>query len=115
LELPPLLKTWQQLQTHPYKEGFLAAADKEYKALKAKGTFEVVEIKDIGKAYIIPNIWVYTYKFDIDDFLDRYKARLMVRGDLTRSIYEDTYIATLAVCIFRALIVITAYFNLDLY
>jgi hypothetical protein len=55
-ELPPLPKTWQQLQTYPYKEGFLAAADKEYKALKAKGTFEVIKIKDIGKAYIILNI-----------------------------------------------------------
>jgi hypothetical protein len=32
--------------------------------------FEVVEIKDIGKAYIIPNMWVYIYKFDMDDFLD---------------------------------------------
>jgi hypothetical protein len=31
-------------------------ADKEYKALKAKGTFKVVKIKDIKKAYIIPNI-----------------------------------------------------------
>jgi hypothetical protein len=30
--------------------------DKEYKALKAKGTFKVVKIKDIRKAYIIPNI-----------------------------------------------------------
>jgi hypothetical protein len=30
--------------------------DKEYKALKAKGMFKVVEIKDIGKAYIILNI-----------------------------------------------------------
>jgi hypothetical protein len=44
--------------------------DKEYKALKAKGIFKVVEIKDIGKAYIILNIWVYIYKFDMDDFLD---------------------------------------------
>jgi hypothetical protein len=77
--------------------------------------FEVVEIKDIGKAYIVPNIWVYIYKFDIDDFLDRYKARLIVQGNLTCSIYKDTYIATLVARIFRALITITAYFNLDLY
>jgi hypothetical protein len=77
--------------------------------------FEVVEIKDIGKAYIILNMWVYIYKFDMNDFLDRYKARLVVRGNLTRFVYEDTYIATLVARIFRALIAITAYFNLDLY
>jgi hypothetical protein len=51
----------------------------------------------------------------MDDFLDQYKARLVVRGDLTRSIYEDTYAATLVACIFCALIAIAAYFDLDLY
>jgi hypothetical protein len=83
--------------------------------LLAKGTFEEVAIKDTKKAYIIPNIWVYTYKCDTDGFLERYKARLVIRGDLTRSIYEDTYTATLASRVFQCLIAITAYFGLELY
>ena len=65
--------------------------------LLAKGTFEEVAIKDTNNAYIIPNIWVYIYKLDINGFLERYKARLVIRGDLTRSIYEDMYAATLAI------------------
>ena len=63
----------------------------------AKGTFKEIVIKDINNAYIILNIWVYIYKLNINGFLERYKARLVIRGDLTRSIYEDIYIATLAI------------------
>jgi hypothetical protein len=46
--------------------------------LLAKGTFEEVAIKDTNNAYIIPNMWVYTYKLDTDGFLERYKARLVI-------------------------------------
>jgi hypothetical protein len=73
------------------------AAREEYSSLLAKGTFKEVAIKDTNNAYIIPNIWVYTYKLDTNGFLERYKARLVIRGDLTRSIYKDIYIATLAI------------------
>ena len=65
--------------------------------LLAKGIFEEVVIKDTNNAYIIPNIWVYIYKLDTNGFLERYKARLVIRGDLTRSIYEDMYAVTLAI------------------
>jgi hypothetical protein len=114
-ELPPPPKNAHQLKTHPHKEGFILAAQKEYDSLQAKGTFEEVAIKDTNNAYIIPNMWVYTYKLDTDGFLERYKARLVIRGDLTRSIYEDTYAATLAIRVFRCLIAIAAYFGMELY
>jgi hypothetical protein len=113
LPLPP--KNARQLETHPHKEGFILAAQKEYDSLLAKGTFEEMAIKDTNNAYIIPNMWVYTYKFDTDGFLERYKARLVIRGDLTRSIYEDTYAATLASRVFQCLIAIAAFFGLELY
>ena len=114
-ELPSPPKNAHQLEAHPHKEGFIQAAQKEYDSLLAKGTFEEVAIKDTNSAYIIPNMWVYTYKFDTDGFLERYKARLVIRGDLTRSIYEDTYAATLASRVFRCLIAISAFFGLELY
>jgi hypothetical protein len=114
-ELPPPPKNAHQLENHPHKEGFIIAAQKEYDSLLAKGTFEEVAIKETNNAYIIPNMWVYTYKLDTDGFLERYKARLVIRGDLTRSIYEDTYAATLASRVFRCLIAIAAFFSLELY
>ncbi|PQM43552.1 hypothetical protein VC83_09679 [Pseudogymnoascus destructans] len=59
-------------------------------------------------------MWVFTYKFDNSGFLVKYKARLVVRGDLQRySIHDETYAATLASRTFRALMAITAYFDLD--
>ena len=59
-------------------------------------------------------MWVFTYKFDTDDYLDRYKARLVLRGDLVRYTDEDTYAATLAARVLRALLAIAAYFGLEL-
>jgi hypothetical protein len=46
-------------------------------------------------------MWVFTYKFDEDGYLLKYKARLVVRGDLQEQ-YGDTYAATLAARLFRA-------------
>ena len=60
-------------------------------------------------------MWVFTYKFNSENILDKYKARLVVRGDLQRySQHEDNYAATLAARIFRALMAIAAYFDLEM-
>lgn len=61
---------------------------------------------------IIPLIWVFTYKFDTEGYLLKFKARLCVRGDL-QFIERDTFAATLAGKSFRSLIAITAAFDLD--
>jgi hypothetical protein len=58
-------------------------------------------------------MWVFTYKFDEDGYLYRFKARLVVRGDLQQP-YGDTYAATLAARTFRALIAIANQFGLEL-
>jgi len=39
----------------------------------------------------------------------------MIRGDLTRFIYEDTYTTTFITRVFQCLIVITARFKLELF
>jgi hypothetical protein len=60
-------------------------------------------------------MWVFSYKLDKDGFVIKYKARLVIRGDLQVSQFKDTYIATLAARVFKALIAIVAFFNLDIY
>lgn len=55
---------------------------------------------------------MFKYKFDSEGFLTKYKARICVRGDL-QTTAEDTYAATLAIRIFRALMAIAAYFNME--
>ena len=56
-------------------------------------------------------MWVFTYKFDKDGYLLKYKARLVVRGDLQAQ-YGDTYAATLAARLFRALMALACAFSL---
>jgi hypothetical protein len=42
-------------------------------------------------------MWVFTYKFDDNGYLIKYKARLVIKGDLQcYSIHNETYAATLA-------------------
>ena len=57
-------------------------------------------------------MWVFTYKFDSDGYLTKYKARLVARGDL-QTTEEETYAATLAAQNFRALMAIVAAFDLE--
>ena len=56
---------------------------------------------------------MFKYKFDEEGYLLKYKARICVRGDLQHTT-EETHAATLAVKIFRALMAIATYFNLEI-
>ena len=55
---------------------------------------------------------MFKYKLNNKGFLTKYKARLCVRGDLQQT-EQDTYAATLAARVFRALIAIVTAFNLE--
>ena len=110
-QLPPLPRTWQEMLKHPHKDGFLAAADKEYKDLERRGTFKVVKKTQATKT--LPVMWVFDYKFDMNGYLAKQKARLCVRGDLQPWTNQDTYAATLAARTFRALMAVTAAFDLE--
>jgi hypothetical protein len=112
-ELPAAPKYWNQLQTHPHRLGFKAAAEKEITDLRKQDTFQSIQDSSV-RSFVIPLMWVFTYKFDDNGYLVKYKARLVVRGDLQRySIHDETYAATLASKTFQALMAITAYFDLD--
>jgi len=64
----------------------------------------------------LPVIWIFTYKFDKDGYLERFKARLCVRGDLQQdSLYKDNCAATLAGKLFRAIMAIAAAFDLEIW
>ena len=69
-------------------------------------------LKDTQKDIPLPLMWVFTYKFDQDSYLLKYKARLVARGDL-QSTEEETYAATLAVQTFRAIMALTAAFDME--
>jgi hypothetical protein len=47
---------------HPHKEGFLAAAQKEYTEVDERHTWKAVPRPQ--KTQVNPLMWVFTYKFD---------------------------------------------------
>jgi len=109
--LPPPPRTWKELQSHKYGPEFKEAANKEYQSVSNRGTFEIVrKTPDIK---VIPLTWVFTYKLDTDGYLTKFKARICVRGDLQPRTDKDTYAATLAARTFRALMAITAAYDLE--
>jgi hypothetical protein len=80
--------------------------------LEKRGTFILVE-KRPGQART-PLTWVFKYKFDTNGYMEKFKARLCFRGDLQMT-HRDTYAATLAARTFRALMAISAAFDLDIW
>lgn len=114
-QLPAPPNHWGQLKHHRHEEGFLRAAAKEFQDLERKGTFEPVLEKTAAKAFVLLVKWVFTYKLDEDSYLLKYKARLVVRGDLQKnSMFSETYAATLAARIFRFLMALACYFDLEM-
>jgi hypothetical protein len=113
-DLPPPPKSIKELAKHPYGKELYQAALTEWNNLQNQETFKKCPVTGIS-LYILPLMWVFTYKLDEDGFLVSFKARLVVRGDLQVSQFKDTYAATLAARVFRALMAIIAYFNLDIY
>jgi hypothetical protein len=113
-QLPEPPQFYQQLNSHPYGDQFRAAANTEYRSVWAKGCFAKTSLRDAeADAEVLPLMWVFTYKIDADGYLSKFKARIVIRGDL-QQLYGDTYAATLAARSFRALLTIANQFGLEL-
>jgi hypothetical protein len=97
-----------------HKQGFIAAMQREISDVKRKDTYKTITWKEFNARdnEVLPLLWVFKYKFDSGGYLIKYKARICVRGDL-QTTAADTCAATLAIRIFRALMSIAAYFNME--
>jgi hypothetical protein len=91
--LPIEPKNWRQMLKHPYATEFKQAAQSEYDALVKRSTFTPI-LRSTIQTNVLPLLWVFTYKFDTDGYLLKFKARICVRGDL-QATDQDTYAATL--------------------
>lgn len=109
-QLPPPPTSWRALLKHPHAEGFKHAAKLEYEALKSKDTFKIIRRPPHSNP--LPLKWVFLYKFNQEGYLVKYKARICVRGDLQPISLQETYAATLAFRVFRALMALAAAFGL---
>ncbi|KAI1005488.1 hypothetical protein K3495_g2735 [Podosphaera aphanis] len=94
-DLPPLPENWYQVLKHPHREGFAAAARLEFNTLKRQETFKEIPEKEANTKPI------------------PVKARMVIRGDLQIPSEKDTYAITLAIRMYRAVLSIVAYFDLE--
>jgi hypothetical protein len=99
---------WKQMLRHRFFQKFQIAAQKEFFELKKLDTFSWVKKANQSR---ISLIWVFKYKFNIDDYLKKFKTRLCVRNDLQWT-NQNTYATTFAAKTFRALMIISTAFNL---
>lgn len=110
-ELPPALKSWREMLNHKYAAEFKAAVHTEIRGLTSKHTWDEVRIsKSIQR---LPTMWLFGYKDDPDGFVTRFKARLVVRGDLQAVSQEEVKAITAAYRTFRLLCALIAAFDLN--
>ncbi len=102
---------WRQMLRHRFSQKFQIAAQKEFSELEKRKTFFWVKKSNQSRILLT---WVFKYKFDIDDYLKKFKTRLCVRDDL-QSIDQNTYATTLAAKTFRVLMIISTAFDLKIW
>ena len=108
--MSPSSALWHTLIKHPHAEGFRQAAKLEYEALQVKDTFKMIQQPPNVNLLLLK--WVFTYKFNKEGYLTKYKACICMKGDCQPISIQETYAAMLAFRVFRALMALTAAFNL---
>ncbi len=96
---------------HRFSRKFRMIAQKKFFELKKKSTFSWIEKTNQSR---ISLIWVFKYKFDIDDYLKKVKTRLCVKDDL-QSINSNAYAITLIAKTFRTLMIISTAFEMKIW
>ncbi len=105
---PP--KSWKTMRKHPLTDDWLAACERELNSINTRKTWSQASTNDAEGHDILPTKWVWTYKTDADGFVQNFKARLVVRGDLqtTHISKAELYAHTAAVSHFRVVVAIAA-------
>jgi hypothetical protein len=101
---------WRAMLKHLHEDEFRKTAQMKYDAIDDRDTWEIVNKSENQK--IISLKWMFIYKNDSDDYLIKYKARIMMRNDLQNADSQDVYAATLTSKIFRMLMILVIAFHL---
>jgi hypothetical protein len=82
----------------------------KYDVIKTKRIWKIVDKRNDYK--LISLKWIFTYKSDFDDFLFKYKARIVIRDNLQKvNNAQNVYVATLASKIFRMIMTFVVDFH----
>jgi hypothetical protein len=82
----------------------------KYDVIETKRTWKIVDKRDDYK--LISLKWIFIYKSDSNDFLFKYKARIMICDDLQKiNNAQNVYAATFALKIFRMMMILVVNFH----
>jgi hypothetical protein len=85
----------------------------KYDVIETKRTWKIIDKRDDYK--LISLKWIFIYKSDSNDFLFKYKARIVIRDDLQEvNNAQNVYAATFALKIFRMMMTLIANFHLKI-
>ena len=75
-------KTWRDLLSHPKKLKFIIKYNKKITNLTKINTFSIINMPlNFFYKHLLLMIWVFKYKTDSEDFIIKYKARLVAKED----------------------------------
>ncbi len=104
---------WRTMLQHSHAEKFIKAAQMKYDVIETKKTWKIVDKRNDYK--LISLKWIFIYKSDSNDFLFKYKARIVIRDDLQKiNNAQNVYAATFALKIFRIMMILVADFHLKI-
>ena len=116
-DVPPPPKWHTQINRHPLRKFWKEAEREHLERHYEMSTWEEVPRKEATDTHqqILGNKWIYTYKLDENGYINKCKARLVIRGDQQpKRTVSDTYASTLAARSFRTLLTIGAIFDLEI-
>ena len=95
---------------HSHAEDLRKTTEFDYETFMRMKTFIIVSKTSHQK--LISLMWVFIYIFDSDDYLHKYKTRLVIRNDLKEVSANDVYAAILIIKIFECLDALISTFDL---
>ena len=97
--------TYKEAATSPH---WVQAMDAEINALQANHTWTEVDLPPEKRA--VSSKWVYKIKLKVDGTLERYKARLVIRGNTQKEgiAYTETFSPVVKMTTIRTIIALAA-------
>jgi len=105
--------SWAEIMRSPYRAQWIAARDAEFQAMMDRGVWELVDLPP-GRKALTPK-WVHTVKYDANGDVDRFKARLVIKGFLqvAGQDFVDTFAPVLRLESLRVFAAIVAVLDLE--
>ncbi len=104
---------WRIMLRHSHVERFLKIAQMKYDVIETKEMWKIVDKRDDYK--LISLKWIFIYKSDSNDFLSKYKTRIIIRDDLQKvNNVQNVYVATLELKIYRMMMTFVVDFHFQI-